>query len=339
MENTQKPERDYALDVLRAIAAIYIIGFWHHVDYVDLDLLKTPFTKSWAIIALGVFFTVSAYLLTSQQRKNISSNLEGKERTEIIHQFYIKRVLRIYPLYAAAVLLFFLVDIGRWSIPHLITSLTLVAAVIDKSPLTLWFINVIFIYYLALPFFWFHMRTNKKIVFSASALFVLLFVMHRVTPLIDERIYVYLPSMIFGIFLAQLDTLKEFCRSQRAFICSFVALILSFFLIQVDYLTVENISVVLPILAFPVLMFLSHQVASFEKLHLMWKSIGYASFAAYLFHRVLYVFLYQIFDIEDLSHFQLVALMSVITIAVIVISYGTQRCYDLCMRHFQNKKS
>ncbi len=213
------------------------------------------------------------------------------------------------------------------------------AAIVDKSPLTLWFINVIFIYYLTLPFFWFYMRTNKKIIFSASALFVLLFVIHRVTPLIDERIYVYLPSMIFGIFLGRVDALKEFCRSQNAFIGSFVALILSLCLIQADYLIVENISFVLPILAFPVLMFLSHQVASFEKLHWMWERIGYASFVAYLFHRVLYVFLYQIFDIEDLSHFQLVALMSVITIAVIVISYGTQRFYDLCMRHFQNKQS
>lgn len=149
--------------------------------------------------------------------------------------------------------------------------------------------------------------------------------MHRVTQLIDERIYVYLPSMIFGIFLGQLDTLKEFCRSQRAFIGSFVALIQSFFLIQADYLTIENISFALPIFAFPVLLFSSHQVASFEKLHLMWKNIGYVSFAAYLFHRVLYVFLYQRFDIENWSHFHLVALMVIITTVVIVISYGIQR--------------
>lgn len=78
-----------------------------------------------------------------------------------------------------------------------------------------------------------------------------------------------------------------------------------------------------------------HQVASFEKLHLMWKNIGYASFVAYLFHRVLYVFLYQIFDIEDPSGGQLVALMAVMTLLVLIISYGTQRFYDVCVCHFQ----
>lgn len=54
-ENTQEFKRDYALDVLRAIAAIYIIGFWHHLSYMDLDVLKTPLTTSIAVIALGVF--------------------------------------------------------------------------------------------------------------------------------------------------------------------------------------------------------------------------------------------------------------------------------------------
>lgn len=337
MENTQKPERNYALDILRAVAAIYIIGFWHNVDYVDLDFLKTPFTKSWAIIALGVFFIVSSYLLTNQQREVIASRPEGKERKKIIHQFYLKRVLRIYPLYAIAVLLFFWMEIGRWSIPHLVTSLTLIAAIIDKSPLTLWFINVIFLYYLALPFFLFYMRTNSKIVVSGIIFFILLFVIHRLTPLIDERIYVYLPSMIFGVLLGKNEIVQTIFNGKVVVLASFFCLLITFSFIHMNVVLVENVSFILPLLAFPCLLFLSQGLASYKKLRILWIWLGYASFSAYLFHRVFYTFIYEAIEIQASTSVQLALLMFTITLIVMIVSFGIQHFYDLCVKGFQNR--
>ena len=343
MEQTEKPEpaqRDYALDVLRAVAAIYIIGFWHHVSYIHLDVLKTPVTKSWAIIALGIFFIVSAYLLTLQQIKNIEKSPIGKRRLDMIREFYAKRVLRIYPLYVIAVLLFYFADIGTWSIPHLITSLTLTAALIDKSPLTLWFVNVIFLYYLALPFLWFYVRTNSRIIFTGLLVFAALFVLHRMTPLIDERIYVYLPSMIFGVLLGKNRNIEVLIKSPFLTLISGVMLLAVLLLAYYNFVSVENISLLLPLLAFPFLLFLSGKIATLQKLPLFWEKLAYASFSAYLFHRVVYELIYRNWIITDqVNAFQLTTISIVVISITFFISYICQYLYDIYFASIVKKQS
>lgn len=338
-EKTQELKRDYALDVLRAIAAIYIIGFWHHLSYIDLDVLKTPLTTSFAVIALGMFFTVSAYLLTQQQRENINREMTLSECKQEVKTYYSKRVFRIYPLYFIAVLLFYALEIGRWSLPHLLTSVTLTAALIDKSPLTLWFINVIFLYYLAMPLIWFIARSNARIIALGAIAIISLYLLHRYTPLIDERIYIYLPSMIFGILLGKNENLRKVLTQKSYLSASVVLTILSLVLIYTELLSLDSVIALVPVLAFPALIVISEFIGSFKKIQKLWIVIGYSSFAAYLFHRVLFELFYDrgFGRTSDLS----VVSFGVIVVVplVFVLSYFVQQLYDRQIRSFFVKRS
>ena len=343
MSETVKPasrqeiKRDYALDVMRAIAAIYIIGFWHHVSYIELDVLKTPLTRAFAVIALGVFFTVSAYLLTLQQRGNMNRTLTSEERKDVVKTYFSKRVFRIYPLYVLAVLMFFALNIGRWTIPHLITSVTLTAALIDKSPLTLWFINVIFLYYLTMPILWFFAKTNIRIVSVGIITGLFLFLLHRYAPLIDERIYIYLPSMIFGVLLGKNEGMRESLATPFFYIGSALVTGAALFLIYAQFVELDYIIAIISVMAFPALIKASEYIGALKNVQKLWVLIGYASFAAYLFHRVFFEIAYDhgLGRSSDI----LVVSFGVIFIlpAIFVASYFLQNMYDNQIGSFLSK--
>ncbi|MGN7438404.1 MAG: acyltransferase family protein [Alcanivorax sp.] len=332
MSDNKEPQRDYALDVLRAVAAIYIIGFWHHVTYIDMDLLKTPLTRSLAVIALGAFFTVSAYLLTQQQMENIERTLTSKDYKNVIKAYYSKRVFRIYPLYALAVLLFYAFEVGRWTVPHLLTSLTLTAALIDKSPLTLWFINVIFLYYLALPFLWFVARSNVKIIAVGVISGGVLYLLHRFTPLVDNRIYIYLPSMIFGVLLGKNCDLRSVLTKKLYVVSSATLLLVSLFSIYMGGLDLDCVIALIPIISFPALIAVSEKVSNIRGTHRFWVLIGYASFSAFLFHRVVYEIVY------NLSGNVVFAPLVILVVPMIFIaSYFVQAIYDKKIKSLSSK--
>jgi peptidoglycan/LPS O-acetylase OafA/YrhL len=100
------------LDALRCFA--FLVVFWfHRMDYVPVD----PITQPWAY-AIGmagafgvpVFFLLSSFLI-------VELLLRERDQTGSVHiqSFYVRRILRIWPLYFAA--FFGLVALGHF-LPH-----------------------------------------------------------------------------------------------------------------------------------------------------------------------------------------------------------------------------
>jgi peptidoglycan/LPS O-acetylase OafA/YrhL len=87
------------LDALRAIAALSVL-FAHFVWYPPRWLTIIP----WAAFGVQLFFVLSGFLITGillDGRKQVEA---GGSRFWMLRQFYIRRFLRIFPLYYAVIL-------------------------------------------------------------------------------------------------------------------------------------------------------------------------------------------------------------------------------------------
>lgn len=89
----EKSERTYhpSLDILRGIAIIFVV-LYHCFDTVAL------FRFGW--MGVDLFFVLSGYLITNLL-------LQSKENKHYIRNFYVRRALRIFPLYYITIFIFF----------------------------------------------------------------------------------------------------------------------------------------------------------------------------------------------------------------------------------------
>ena len=100
------------LDVLRFIAFMFVF-FTHRNDLSPIDPLKHPWLYNLSLIGVygvPIFFMLSAFLITELLQRE-------QDRTGTIHvrSFYIRRILRIWPLYFLA--FYGLVLLNRY-VPH-----------------------------------------------------------------------------------------------------------------------------------------------------------------------------------------------------------------------------
>jgi len=93
--------RLHGLDHLRALAIIMVFMF--HYNHGEFPVWMNVFS-SFGWTGVDLFFVLSGYLIASQLFKHISKGYDFS-----IKDFYIRRFFRIVPLYALALLIYFLV--------------------------------------------------------------------------------------------------------------------------------------------------------------------------------------------------------------------------------------
>jgi len=144
-------ERNNAIDFLRAFCVLYIVGYWHLVPYsTAFPGYANYYTEGLKEIVLGAFALSSGFLLAQRDI--------GLSPREVL-SFYRRRLVRIYPLYLLAVLLFGLAGIAS---PAQVTEAALLISMFTPPALpTLWFITMIMFFYLAAPFL-IHASENVK---------------------------------------------------------------------------------------------------------------------------------------------------------------------------------
>ena len=308
--------RNISFEVVRVLAAFYIIFFWHQVNYINLDTFKTESTQLIALVCLGTFFVMSGYFLTLGEK--ITS---AKNKKSAIVQFYVKRLLRIYPLYAFAVLTFFMLEIGDWTWLRLLLSLTLLAAIFDLSPLTLWFVNVIFLFYIIAPFFWKYTYSSLRILAFGATFFAILVLLNQLTDFVDERLFIYFPSFLFGMLIGKEKILHDKLNSLAFGMISGVSAAIILFIYYAVGFPFLILNIVIPILSLPFLLNISKLLVAYMHKSKLIEYCSTASFAAYLFHRPIFEVSYQVIPKNN------VVSISAVIIATIVISYLIQRFY------------
>ncbi|MGC1398316.1 acyltransferase family protein, partial [Candidatus Binatus sp.] len=186
------PMRKVPIDVMRAVSMLYIVGFWHLLDYTKgVGWHYNPVTYRLTVGALSLFVLISGFLTGRKDG--------GLARGEI-WRFYETRFWRIYLPFVIASGLFLAAGMSD-AIP-LVKGVTLVAMLLAPPPFTLWFVNMIVLFYLIAPLL-IRMRGNVVAYIGICLAIVgAMSVYQSEMGRIDMRLILYFPCFAAGIFLA-----------------------------------------------------------------------------------------------------------------------------------------
>ena len=186
------PMRKVPIDAMRAVSMLYIVGFWHLLDYTKVVTWHyNPVTYRLTVGALSLFVLISGFLTGRQDG--------GLARGEI-WRFYKTRFWRIYLPFVIASGLFLVAGIS--DALALVKGVTLVAMLLAPPPFTLWFVNMIVLFYLIAPLL-IGLHGNEAAYVALCTLIVGAMVLYQAeTGKIDMRLILYFPCFAAGIFLA-----------------------------------------------------------------------------------------------------------------------------------------
>jgi peptidoglycan/LPS O-acetylase OafA/YrhL len=186
------PMRKVPIDVMRAVSMLYIVGFWHLLDYTKVATWHyNPVSYRLTVGALSLFVLISGFLTGRQDG--------GLARGEI-WRFYKTRFWRIYLPFVIASGLFLAAGVS--DALALFKGVTLVAMLLAPPPFTLWFVNMIVLFYLIAPLL-IGLRGNEAAYVALCTVIVGALILYQAeTGKIDMRLILYFPCFAAGIFLA-----------------------------------------------------------------------------------------------------------------------------------------
>lgn len=184
--------RQVPIDVMRAVSMLYIVGFWHLLDYTGVVTWHyNPVTYRLTVLALALFVLISGFLTARKDG--------GLARGEI-WKFYKTRFWRIYVPFVIASGLFLAARVSDTY--TLIKGVTLAGMLVAPPPNTLWFVNMIVLFYLIAPLL-ISLRGNEAAYLALCTVIVGAMILYQAeTGRIDMRLILYFPCFAAGIFLA-----------------------------------------------------------------------------------------------------------------------------------------
>lgn len=206
--------RIHAVDFLRAASVLYIVGFWHMMEYWPGSTgAHNHVTTRLTTVVLGLFTFLSGYLLAQRPLAWTGAK---------IFSFYLRRFLRLYPLYLAALMVFGLTGLADWH--SVLLSAPLFSPFLGHIPLTLWYVAVLLIFYVLAPLL-LTTQTPISLLLRSVAVFGALLVLVRLLPDADARLVIYFPSFALGIHAARdvLHPKSEWMAGPLALVIIFAA--------------------------------------------------------------------------------------------------------------------
>ena len=304
-----------AIDILRVLTILFVIMVRHIDDYAS-DMFQCQFVSDVTVISLGVLVYISGYLLvtTNQSLNSITD----------IKVFIIKKILRIYPLYALALLIFYFLSIINEY--KLISGLLLYNIYIGEYILTLWFIPMIMAFYLIFVLLDYNYNLRKFL--SITFLIFLLLLTERIIfRKFESVLIVYFPAFIFGILAARYSNYLKLITKKSIFF-----LLIIFFMI----LFLKDLAPAKLGLMFSTLMIISFSLSSMfflnkikinKQITKFVNNLSYASFCMYLIHRA--IFSISLLIWKPSSNILTLVYLYMVSIPVIYyLSFAMQKYYD-----------
>lgn len=301
-------KKSAAIDILRASSVLYIVGFWHLLNYTSaFPGYANAVTYRITVVILGLFVFLSGYLLAS---KEMPASLSG------VAAFYRNRLLRIWPLYALALLAF--VAYGIASVKTALLASVGVGMIYGGPPLTLWFVTSLLVFYLVAPALILSART--PIVFLGITVTLFLLARHYQ---IDARLALYFPSFVLGVLVARNRQAVDRIPLALIAIASVIALAISASSGFPEKATESiGIAAIVPLFCLR----LGERLYTAPEAPKLLRAISYAGFAMYLFHRPIYATLVTLQP--NNPELQMLYLVGVCLPVVTVASYAIQSGYD-----------
>jgi peptidoglycan/LPS O-acetylase OafA/YrhL len=321
--NDKVPRSDL-VDMLRALATIYIICIWHIDDYAH-NCFYSQATAMMVDIALGIFIFISGYLISSSYTINSMKD---------IISFIQRRFFRIYPLYVIALVGFYSCSLiaGHSLISHLL----LVDMFVKASAPTLWFVSMICIFYMLYILIGFNYSFTKTIVETVGVLCLCVLISTR-WDYIDERMIIYLPLFVFGIITRKHNLFNSFMELNyfngasclAAIACSFI-----YVYMQDSYL---RMIVHVGFIFFSIVPVIEICAYIHKRTNAtIYGAIAYTSFCMYLFHRIVFNILLRIYTPPSAAA-TIVYLLVIGAPLIYMLSLATQTLYDRAIAYISRQ--
>ncbi|MEZ5542360.1 MAG: acyltransferase [Pseudomonadota bacterium] len=316
--------RDAAIDFLRAAGILYIVGYWHLVPYTQsfpgYGNIYTEFLKD---IALGSFVFCSGVLLARRPLAPSWSALAA---------FYRRRVLRIYPLYVIALLLFGVAGLASQAV--VLNALLLMSMFLPPAPYTLWFVCMIMTFYLLTPPLLWLAEYPYALLLAGSTLLALGSAWHLAVHPLDTRLLQYLPCFLAGIAWTRMPALAGACARRSVLVLGVLVAAFLWYRVLYGQGLEAALGRIPAILAGTVLLYQS-SVRQAGYLRARWLThLAYASFCIYLFHRPVFHYLIGLHFPED-AWLRLAWLLGVALPLTVVLAYAVQTSYDRLLGYLQ----
>jgi len=307
-----------SIEYLKTFSILYIVGFWHLSDYTNyLSITKNPFLSDLTLTVLGLFVFISGFLLGKTNKQPIN-----------FLPFLKKRLLRIYPLYALAVIVFYFFDINNALIS--IKSLFFISMFSGPAPFTLWFITMIMFFYVLTPFLVNAVKNKKKYFLFILLCSIVTFILIVFYKNIDYRLAFYFPLFCLGIYCSNYGVRDRYVNFNLAMVLLLFGLLLK----QIEI----NSWLITQFFKLPIVLSCSYIIFYFSIINeCKFKSLGiisiisYSSFSMYLFHRPIYSSLIEFYfpKQEELQFLYLIFGCFL----VLIVSWGIQKTYDhICLK-------
>lgn len=315
-----------SIDYMRALSAIYIVAFWHLMEYVKAipeHLYKNIWTGTITVGILGLFVFISGYLTGGRKGQSLSPL-----------DFYRKRLMRIYPLYALAIYLFYLYGING-SQTSLI-SLFGLSMYYGSKPITLWFITMIVMFYLLAPFLLKLADRPLRYFAAVSGVFTASVGLYMAVGTVDIRLLLYLPCFAAGLFCSIHGIVNKVFNLKTMMLL--LGMGLPLMQLESGMLAPSRLGRVPIILSLAYLTFyLFYRNEKLFKNSRLITFLSYGSFAMYLFHRPIYSTLTDWYLPEG-NWQQLLYMVAIFVAFVTTISWCLQKAYDLILSATQKPK-
>ena len=302
------------IDIARVIAMLWIVGWWHLIQYskVGEDSYHFIGDNSITMLMLGLFMFLSGFLIGKK-------SLKTKEE---IKSFYKSRFWRFYILYALSVITFPILTGFNREISIIITTLTATSPYILPQPVTLWFLSMLAGFYLITPL----VKRNIAIGGGILIIFVLL---HILLPEgIDTRVFVYFPLYVFGLFSSEYSFIDKITQKK---IVIPVSLILSLLLYMGAIYYEWFVYLFIPTGIIFVLSI--SRLLEYININKFISVLSYSSLCVYLFHRQIYQIVYGV--LRRIGFNDLFVLLLVALPLCICFSWFIQKIYDSLLKRFK----
>jgi peptidoglycan/LPS O-acetylase OafA/YrhL len=286
------------VDILKA-TAILLIVFCHIDNYVSCyDLIRLVDGYA-ALIGLSLFFFISGFLLS--QTDSIITTIKD------IKKFYIKKFIRIFPLYwialASLIVIFGLLQINPGNVNpynfHLDNLLLHFCGLQGFFPnnniQSMWFVGVIIIFYILYPIIMCLSKNTYDILIVSSIVLIFLTLLHIIFGLFDINVLIYYPIFISGIFINRIVysfkvivneiLLKQILLYNAILIFLFFLVIVIGRVTQLNFPIFSQILIICAMISLCVfyLLFIRLFIKIRGKIMLLISSIAFATYAIYLF--------------------------------------------------------
>lgn len=313
-----KTDRIPQLDVVRSICMIWVVAIWHINDYLSPEL---QYSKD-VFAVLG--YTTQLFLATFTF---LSGFLLGKyefNHTNDALIFYKKRIIRFYPLYITAAILFWVMYGGVRKFLFTILGISLLS---PPSLSTLWYISMLMVFYFLTPILKWNYRMTWIKLFVPVIIFLAIVIGCKYLNF-DLYLLLYSPFYLLGLFSPK-KLLTKISKLPVIVLSLFFTIVLLQFQSQNIVLRILfSLSGVVFLVAFC-------YKCNFTQIESLSSKLSYSSMCAYLFHRPIiwgFIVIRRYFAIGD--NYLNVPMAILILIFVFICSFFIQKQYDSIINRY-----